>query len=81
MLIRFTDQGEGIPEERIHRLGEPFFTTKEKGTGLGLMVSYKIIENHRGNIYITSKLNVGTTFDIIIPVSATIADGHPAVAS
>ena len=42
--IRFKDNGPGIPNELISRLGEPFYTTKEKGTGLGLMVSYKIIE-------------------------------------
>jgi PAS domain S-box-containing protein len=68
ILIRFIDQGCGIPENRIPRLGEPFYTTKEKGTGLGLMVSYKIIENHRGKINITSEVNKGTTVDIILPV-------------
>jgi two-component system, sporulation sensor kinase E len=65
-----TDQGCGIPEDRIPRLGEPFYTTKEKGTGLGLMVSFKIIENHRGQLQIQSELNVGTTVSIYFPVAA-----------
>ena len=63
------DNGPGIPNDLLSRLGEPFYTTKEKGTGLGLMVSYKIIEDHRGSINITSELNKGTTVDIILPVS------------
>ena len=67
--IRFMDNGPGIPSELISRLGEPFYTTKEKGTGLGLMVSYKIIENHQGRITIKSEINKGTTVDIILPIS------------
>ncbi|HWO95960.1 MAG TPA: cache domain-containing protein [Bacillus sp. (in: firmicutes)] len=67
--IRFIDHGCGIPEERLHMLGEPFYSTKEQGTGLGLMVSFKIIENHNGHIYFSSKVNEGTTVDIILPVS------------
>ncbi|MCM2535780.1 PAS domain S-box protein [Neobacillus pocheonensis] len=70
VLIRFNDNGRGIPNDLISRLGEPFYTTKEKGTGLGLMVSYKIIEEHRGSININSEMNKGTTVDIILPVSS-----------
>ncbi|MFC0213059.1 ATP-binding protein [Paenibacillus chartarius] len=69
IVFRFIDEGQGIPEERIPRLGEPFYTTKEKGTGLGLMVSYKIIENHRGRMSITSELGHGTTVDIMLPIT------------
>ncbi|MCS7462791.1 PAS domain S-box protein [Paenibacillus doosanensis] len=68
LLIRFIDQGCGIPEERIPRLGEPFYTTKEKGTGLGLMVTFKIIENHGGRMEIRSEVNQGTTVEIFMPV-------------
>jgi two-component system, sporulation sensor kinase E len=50
ILISFTDHGVGIPENIIRKLGDPFYTTKENGTGLGLMVSYKIIENHQGSV-------------------------------
>lgn len=68
ILIRFIDQGIGIPEEQIPKLGEPFHSTKEYGTGLGLMVTNKIIEGHRGSMSIKSKVNQGTTVDIILPI-------------
>ncbi|GIP27825.1 hypothetical protein J23TS9_29550 [Paenibacillus sp. J23TS9] len=67
-LIRFVDQGVGINENQFHRLGEPFFTTKEKGTGLGLMMCYKIIGDHKGGINIHSVVHEGTTFDITLPL-------------
>jgi PAS domain S-box-containing protein len=65
--IQIIDQGIGIPKERIPTLGEPFYTTKEKGTGLGLMTCYKIIESHHGELTIESELNKGTTIEIILP--------------
>jgi two-component system, sporulation sensor kinase E len=65
--ISITDQGCGIPEDKIKKLGEPFYTTKERGTGLGLMVSYKIIEEHQGKIEVKSQVGVGTTFYITLP--------------
>lgn len=65
--ILIIDQGIGIPKERMSTLGEPFYTTKEKGTGLGLMTCYKIIENHHGQLTIQSILNEGTTIEIILP--------------
>ncbi|WP_160726074.1 ATP-binding protein [Bacillus sp. USDA818B3_A] len=65
--IQVIDEGVGIPVERISTLGEPFFTTKEKGTGLGLMTCYKIIESHQGSLSIQSKVNEGTTIEIILP--------------
>ncbi|MBS4172299.1 ATP-binding protein [Bacillus sp. FJAT-49736] len=66
--IVIEDEGEGIPENKIKRLGEPFYTTKERGTGLGLMVSYKIIKEHKGKIEVESKVGVGTKFHLYIPV-------------
>ncbi|WP_018130547.1 PAS domain S-box protein [Effusibacillus pohliae] len=69
ILIRFADQGCGIPEDRLSKLGEPFYTTKEKGTGLGLMVSHKIIEAHRGKISINSLVGKGTRVDVILPAA------------
>jgi PAS domain S-box-containing protein len=62
------DEGRGIPAERIERIGQPFFTTKEQGTGLGLMVSMKIIENHGGGVSIQSQENIGTTVKILMPL-------------
>ena len=68
IVLRIVDQGCGIPEEQLSRLGEPFFTTKEGGTGLGLMVSRRIIEHHGGRLSITSQVNVGTTVEVRFPV-------------
>jgi two-component system, sporulation sensor kinase A len=69
VCIRFIDQGCGIPKERIPHLGEPFYSIKEKGIGLGLMVCYKIIEAHQGKIVIESEMNQGTTIDVILPIN------------
>lgn len=66
--INCKDNGCGIPKHLIHRLGEPFYTLKEKGTGLGLMICFKIIENHNGSISINSEEGVGTTVSIQLPV-------------
>ncbi|MCT8140042.1 hypothetical protein H1D32_21535 [Anaerobacillus sp. CMMVII] len=65
--MKVTDEGLGIPEEQITKLGEPFFTTKDTGTGLGLMVSQKIIENHQGKIKFLSKVGNGTTVEVDLP--------------
>ncbi|HZG72792.1 MAG TPA: ATP-binding protein, partial [Chondromyces sp.] len=65
--MRVVDHGVGIPRDRLPRLGEPFFSNKEKGTGLGLMVSFKIIENHNGNINIESEVGKGTTVEVLLP--------------
>ncbi len=67
--IVLTDTGIGIPPGRLNKLGEPFYSLKEKGTGLGLMVSYKIIENHHGSIQFKSKEGYGTTVEISLPIS------------
>ncbi|QPA31802.1 PAS domain-containing sensor histidine kinase [Thermaerobacillus caldiproteolyticus] len=68
ICISIRDQGCGIPQDKIKKLGEPFYTTKERGTGLGLMVSYKIIEEHQGKIDVESQVGVGTTFHITLPI-------------
>ena len=69
ILLRFTDQGCGIPEHILSKLGEPFYTTKEKGTGLGFMVSKRIIENHNGEIAVFSEENKGTTIEVSLPIA------------
>jgi two-component system, sporulation sensor kinase A len=66
--IRIIDQGCGIPNEIAGRIGEPFFTTKENGTGLGMLVSYQIIEEHCGAIKIESDSS-GTCIEVNLPVS------------
>jgi two-component system, sporulation sensor kinase E len=66
--ISFIDQGNGIPEEELERLGKRFYSTKENGTGLGLMISFNIIENHKGKMSISSEVGKGTVIDIVLPV-------------
>ena len=66
--IQIEDQGIGMTQERINKLGEPFFTTKEKGTGLGLTVSKRIVEAHQGQLLFSSKEGKGTTVDILLPI-------------
>ncbi|MFS0558396.1 PAS domain S-box protein [Brevibacillus sp. 179-C9.3 HS] len=69
VLITLTDTGCGISEEMIHKLGAPFFTTKEKGTGLGLMISSKIMKDHNGSLEIKSRENEGTVVEITLPIA------------
>ncbi|WP_158289254.1 PAS domain S-box protein [Paenibacillus flagellatus] len=63
------DEGTGIPEEKIRLLGQPFYTTKEKGTGLGLMISLNIVENHGGRVQVFSRLGAGTEIHVHLPLS------------
>ncbi|WP_043932116.1 ATP-binding protein [Bacillus sp. EB01] len=67
IMVKITDEGVGIPEERMETLGEPFYTTKEKGTGLGLMTCFKIIEGHNGKLIISSHVGEGTSIVILLP--------------
>jgi len=69
-LLTIKDQGHGIPEEILPRLGEPFYSLKEKGTGLGLMICHKIIKQHNGKITYKSKVNEGTVIGITLPISS-----------
>ncbi|MBY8912415.1 PAS domain-containing protein [Bacillus sp. YC2] len=65
--VTIKDEGDGIPENVLKRIGEPFLTTKEKGTGLGLMVTFNLIKNHQGAIQVDSKPDKGTAFKISFP--------------
>jgi PAS domain S-box-containing protein len=67
IVVKITDDGCGIPKEFLKNIGEPFYTTKEKGTGLGLMVSFRIIKNHNGSIVCESKEGEGTSFIMTFP--------------
>ncbi|MCZ8524038.1 MULTISPECIES: PAS domain-containing sensor histidine kinase [Paenibacillus] len=69
--ITFKDNGPGIPEELLKRLGEPFFTTKEKGSGLGLMISQKIIAEHGGRLSVSSRKGGGTTVTVVLPAASS----------
>jgi signal transduction histidine kinase/CheY-like chemotaxis protein len=67
VLVEIEDQGCGIPQENLKRIFDPYFTTKERGSGLGLATSYSIIKKHDGHIAVDSVLKAGTTFRIYLP--------------
>jgi len=72
LQLEFSDNGMGMPEEVRQKIFEPFFSTKgAHGTGLGLSVSYSILERHEGSISVTSEHGNGTTFTIDLPAIAT----------
>src|SRR5690606_17715187 len=66
--VRVTDTGGGIPQEQANRIFEPFYTTKKKGSGLGLMIVQRIVRPHNGRMDLESHLGHGTTFRIWLPL-------------
>jgi signal transduction histidine kinase len=66
--LQVTDTGIGIPPEYLDKIFEPYFTTKEFGSGLGLTIVYKIVKEHQGEITVDSEPGKGTTFTIKFPV-------------
>ena len=67
--VRIQDTGEGITPERIGRLFDPFFSTKPRGTGLGLTIAHRVIQDHRGRIRVESTLGKGTSVTIELPLA------------
>ncbi len=74
LQIDIHDSGKGMTQEQIDRLGEPYFTTKEKGTGLGMMVSFSIVKGMNGSINVTSEPQKGTCFSIKFPLHQKIGE-------
>jgi PAS domain S-box-containing protein len=67
VFITVADTGTGMTPEQLDSLFTPFFTTKEKGTGLGLALTHKIIEEHQGHLHVESQFGVGSAFTILLP--------------
>ena len=68
-LVQVTDEGDGIPEAVRNKLFTPFFTTKDKGLGLGLALCHRILEEHRGSIHVASELSKGTAVSCFLPIA------------
>ncbi|WP_165970904.1 ATP-binding protein [Peribacillus frigoritolerans] len=66
--IVISDHGKGMTEDQVLRLGEPYFSTKSNGTGLGMMVSFSIVKAMNGQIYVKSEPGAGTSFTIFLPI-------------
>jgi signal transduction histidine kinase len=69
IVVEIADTGCGIPKEYLGRICEPFFSTKPKGTGLGLAVTYGFIMNHQGDFQVESEPGQGTRFTVTIPIT------------
>jgi two-component system sensor histidine kinase PilS (NtrC family) len=69
IVLEVQDSGSGIPNENIHRIFEPFHTTKPRGTGLGLAITQKVLESHGALVNVTSGVGIGTTFRIEFPLN------------
>lgn len=70
LRVTVQDTGVGIPPENLERLFEPFFTTKASGTGLGLPITRRIVQEHRGVITVSSEPNKGTAFTLLLPAAS-----------
>lgn len=82
VIVRFEDNGHGIPKEIMQRIGDPFFTTKSNGTGLGFLISKRIVANHKGTMNIQSASGVGTTIEVVLPMLNAVNDAAiPQIAS
>jgi len=68
LRIMVEDEGPGIPAEHLHRIFQPFFTTKPQGTGLGLAITQRIVEEHNGDIRVESNIGNGTRFVLSLPI-------------
>ena len=72
--ITVEDTGSGIREEDMEKIFQPFFTTKENGTGIGLAISHGIVQKHKGRISVESAVGKGTTFRIFLPEGEPMED-------
>jgi len=76
VVTTIRDRGCGIPEDNLVKIFQPYFSTKDNGTGLGLATCYTAVTRHHGTMTVRSKINVGTEFKIYLPASEAIAPGN-----
>jgi CheY-like chemotaxis protein len=74
LQITVTDEGTGIEHKLLDKIFDPYFTTKEMGSGLGLATAYSIIDKHGGHISVISRLGKGTTFAIYLPATEVVEE-------
>jgi CheY-like chemotaxis protein len=70
--VSVADQGIGIPDEHLPKIFDPYFTTKQKGSGLGLATTYSIMKRHEGHVTVSSSLGQGTCFTLYLPASTSL---------
>lgn len=73
--VSVNDTGRGIPEQQLSQIFRPFFTTRGNGTGLGLSLARRIVEEHRGRILVTSVVGEGSRFEVLLPFNAPAEQG------
>ncbi|MDG2423712.1 MAG: ATP-binding protein [Phycisphaerales bacterium] len=74
VAVSIADRGCGVPEELIHRLFNPFFTTRPTGTGLGLAIAHRVVDAHGGDIVVNARAGGGTVFEVHVPVKVPNRD-------
>ena len=74
--ITIADEGAGIPEEHLQKIFDPYFTTKESVSGLGLSVAYSIVKAHKGYLSVESEVGVGTTCALFLPAAQQASPGR-----
>lgn len=75
-VIRFLDEGPGLPEEDLDQIFEPFFTTKRHGTGLGLPLATRVVVNHQGRLHVRNVDTAGAEFSVHLPLVGVMHDGE-----
>jgi signal transduction histidine kinase len=70
VCVSIADTGQGISPDRLSRIFDPFYTTKEKGLGLGMAITHRIVDDHKGSIDVQSQVGLGTAFIVHLPLSA-----------
>ena len=68
ICVEVCDTGRGVPEDKLDKIFDPFFTSKEEGAGMGLAVAYRIVKEHGGEINVDSEIGKGTEFRVWLPI-------------